>query len=294
MIGKNRKFRSLDFTESTQKTSQQTNWYSVVVQNVNMQTGLRTDINERANYHGSYSSETLANGRTFSFDCIAIWETKSKRATIRNTIVSTLQPPGNPWVTNRWFYKLYFQDDAGNDKYARCKVLNLPDPQNWLDDPLISFTFSLYCETEKIYWNTLKTASGGIATVWGTTFSTTFPTTFTWYAWTISCNNEWNWDAPMKVSVIGTVENPKIINVTNGQKYRIDKTTTNLILDNRNEDNNPKENLIVTDAWVNIKWYRDSWASVFLEQWINKIAVLADSYSAGTTVDITFRDTYIY
>jgi len=106
-------------------------------------------------------------------------------------------------------------------------------------------------------------------------------------------DNKGDWIAPLKIQIAGQCTNPKIINTANGNKYRITGTTTNLVLDNRNLNNNPLEIFIVTDNGVNIKEKRHSGADIFLNAGMNHIAVLTDDPTENPTITITYRDTFI-
>jgi len=294
MIWKAFRYKWLDFTDSVQVLSQHTNWYSYIIQNNIRNTALRTNITDKANFHWWYSSETLAWPRLFTFEWKVIWTTKAQRHTARSLLLNAIKPEGNPNIINRWFYDLQFQDDGWNEKVAVCKVYSMPSPENWLDSPVIDFSFELLSESERIYWATTHTITGARAFLGWMTLSTTLSKPFWNYVWAIPVTNSWDWIAPCKIQIVWKATNPKIINVTNWNKYRIDWTTTNLILDNRNLNNNPLENFIVTDNWVNIKSQRNSGADIFLDSWINYIAVLTDDPLENPIVYITYRDTYLY
>ncbi len=294
MIGKARRYKWLDFTDSVQVASQRSNWYSYIIQNNVRNTVLRTNLTDKANFHWWYASETLAWPRLFSFEWKVIGTTKAKRHTARSLLLNALKPEWNPNIVNRWFYPLQFQDDGWNERVAYCKVYSMPSAENWLDSPVIDFSFELLSESEKIYGATTHTITGTKAFIGGWTLSTTLPTTFWSFAWAIPVTNAWNWIAPCKIQIVWTATNPKIINTANGNKYRINWTTTNLVLDNRNLNNNPLENFIVTDNGVNIKAQRNSWADIFLDPWLNHIAVLTDNLNETPIVYITYRDTFIY
>lgn len=294
MIWQNFQYRWLDLSNSTQKTQWDTLWYWIVLQSEVHTTDLSTDIFENANYHWWYTSATLAWPRLWTFSWKIMWTNKSNRDKARSDLVAVIQPDANPWSLNRWFYTLNFQDWQWNDRRVNAKVYKAPEPSFWNPcDTSFDFTFELITESEKIYWE-YKTSTWWIATVWGMTLPTTLPTTLTWYAGTISCTNSWNRSAPVRISVVGSITNPKIINTTNSQKYRIDKTTTNLVFDNTNQTNDPRKRLVVTDSGTGITGYRNSGSSVYLDPGENKIAVIGDSYDASTTVTINFYDTYLY
>jgi len=282
-------YRWLDLTDGVQSDI-------VLIDNVR-NIPLRTQLYNRANYHGTYTSSTLAWGRLFIFRGQIFGETKAERRAGRKKLIDVIQPEPNPNAYNRGFYELTWETDWGIEMTTMAKVYQAPEATNWLDDPIIEFTFSLYAESEKVYEPTQKTASGWIWFFIGTPLSTPLPTPFSWYAWAISCTNEGNRPAPIKVNVVGSCDNPRIINTTNSQKYYIGNgsnpyTSTNLVYDNRNLDNSPTEQLIVTDQWTNIKQYRTQGGDIFLEPWENHLVVLADDYPNSSSVTITWRDSY--
>ena len=293
MIGKARKYKWLDFTDAVQCASQTSNWYSVVLQDIKMDLPLRTTVLDRANYHWGYSSNTLWWERLFQFTAIAIGENKAKRDIIWRKIISTLCPEPNPWSNTRWFYDLTWKTDWWEDRVVSAKVYQVPFPTNWLTDPLINFTFDLYCETEKVYSPTTKTASWWLGLLWWFTLPTPLPISFFWYSWYIEVNNLWDWSAPCKIEVLGNCNNLQIMNITNWMIYRNNWRTTDFIIDNTNLDNDPTKISVVTDLWVNIKANRNSGADIFLDPWMNRIVVLSDNYTTAV-VTITRRDCYIF
>lgn len=294
MLGKNFKYKWIDFTDETQELSVINNWYWIILQNNIKDVNLRTDIYNRANYHWSYSSETLSSWRLFTFTGKIVGTTKTQRYSAWNQLISAIQPENYPWVINRWFYNLERQNDNWDARTVKAKVFQPPIPSNWLESTVIDFTFELYAENEKIYDPTTNTATGSIWYMGWMTLSTTLPQTFTWYAWKITCNNSWNRAAPIKISVVWNVVNPKIFNITNWQKYRITKTISNLIYDNRNLNNKQNEILVVTDEGSDIRAYRNSWWLIYLEAWTNELIITADSFTWSPVVTITWRDTYFY
>ena len=294
MLWKSYKYKWLDFTDLGQEQLLQSQWYCYVLQDVIKDTTTRTDVTNRANFHGGFSSETLANPRLLTFTGKVVWLTKAQRHLWFNALVSTIQPEGNPNIQNRWFYDLLFEDDGGTEKLLYAKVFTPPTATNWLDDPIIEYTFELLCESEKVYGVQNKQVTWWKAVVWWMTLPTTLPTVLWWFAWAIEVINDGNWIAPCKIQVVGTATNPKIYNLTNNQKYRLWLVTDNLILDNRNINNNPLETFIVTNNWFNVKANRLSGSDIFLQPWTNHIAVVTDVWSEDIQVIITYKDTYIY
>ena len=159
-------------------------------------------------------------------------------------------------------------------------------------DPIIKFTFELFAETEKIYWDITKLVEWGIWAVWWFTLPATLPTASWNYLNAIELNNEWNHEAPIRLEIIWSCTNPKILNITNKYKYRIDWETSIMVFDNTNLLNNPKQRLVVTDNGVDIKAQRNSWSDIYLSPWLNYIVVTSDEILDDPLIRIRFRDTY--
>lgn len=258
---------------------------------------LRTGINDRANFHWTYTSSSLAWGRIFIFRWQVFGKTKAERRAGRKKLIDVIQPEYSPTDINRGFYDLTRETDWGVEMTTKAKVYQAPEANNWLDDPVIEFSFALYSETEKVYSPTTKTANWWIGYFMGTPLPTTLPTPLSWYVGSIECNNEWNWIAPIRVNVVWDCTNVKIINLTNSQKYKLwqswdDFNSTNLIYDNRNLTNDPTKILVVQDQWTSVKQYRTQGWDIFLNPWINNIVVLTDNYPNDADVIITWRDAY--
>lgn len=293
MIGKAWQYKWLNFTDSIQVTSQQSNWYSYIIQDVVKNVPLRTQTYDRANFHWWYSSNTLAWSRLFSFTGKVIWTNKDKRNMVLALLMAKIQPEWNPDIQNRWFYDLSWLTDWWDNRTCKAKVYTMLNPTNWLDDPIIEYTFELYSETEKIYDPTTQLITWARAFFGWITLPIPLPTYLAWYAWAIPVTNNWDWYAPCKIQIVWQATNPQIINLTNNNKYRVGWVTTNLVLDNTNLNNDPLKLLVVTDNGADIKSQRRSGSDIFLNPWLNHIAILTDVPTETPIVYITFRDTYI-
>lgn len=299
MLGKAYQYKWLDFTDQVQSALLESQGYCYVLQNIDKNVPLRTDTFDNANYHGGYTSATLAGGRLFTFVGKVCALTKEKRGQAWRILMNKLQPEPNPNVLSRWFYDLTWTDDDGSLRTVKAKVFNHPQPSNGVIDPentVIDFVFELYAETEKVYDPVVNTETGGIGTHGGMTLPTPIPDYLSWFAGYIECENEGNRDAPLKVQVVWSVINPKIINITNQQSYRLGTptnpyTSTNLVYDNRNLNNVITERLVVTDNNVDVKKERSSWSDIYLSPWVNYIIVLG---TGTANVTVTRRDTYFY
>ena len=264
--------------------------YVFLLEEENHDTILRTDIFDRATFHGGYSSETLASGRLFEFSGRILAKDATARETAMRLLVGQIQPEWNPNIQGRWFYNLERDDDLLIRRSVQAKVYEAPQIDKDLKKQKIKFTFKLLAENETIFSKITKTVTWWIGIAWGFTLPTPIPEYLSWYAWFITLNNEWNRQTPIKVRVQGTVINPKIINLTNQYNYKIANNTLDLIVDNTNPSNSPSQRLIVTDSLVNITQYRTQWGWIYLSPWINHLIVLSDVYPSDAVVTITFRD----
>lgn len=292
MLGKKWIFNSLNLTDLAHT--------EIVLTNVSKPIPLRTQVYEKSNFHWAYSSPTLAWWRLFTFRWSVFADSKPARWTGWKKIIDVIQPEFNPNASNRWFYDLTRETDWGIEVTVKAKVYRAPEPINGLDDAIIEFSFDLYAETEKVCSTTTKTATWNTWFFIGNALENTLSNTLSWYVWYIECENAGNRPAPVKIEVEWSAQNPKIINITNWNKYKIGNssssyTTTSLVYDNRNEDNDPTKQLVVTDLWNSIKSKRTQWWDIFLIPWTNQVVVLIDNYPGDWSfpnVTITWCDTY--
>jgi len=293
MLGKNFKYKWIDFTDSVQLSNRDTLGYSIIIRDKTNTSDIRYNTTNKSNFHWVYLSPSLLWWRRFEFECSIIADTCEAKDSAYNYIFWILQPDYNPYSLNRGFYDLEWEDCTWLTKTTKAKVTQMPQPEGEQCTPTMDFTFVLESETPDIYSTTEKTATGTIGFHWWFTLSTPLPTPLSWWAGTIELNNEWNRNAPIQVRVEGNCINPKIINITNNQAYKLDTTTTDLVYNNRNINNRPTETLVVTDLWNDIRQFRKSWIGVTLDPWLNNLVVLTDNYPNDAIVTVSFRDTYI-
>lgn len=289
MLTTNRSYKWLTFNCSD-VSLYDTLWYVFLLEEENHDTTLRTDIFDRASFHGGYSSETLASWRIFSFTGRILAKDATARETAMRLLISKIQPEGNPNVNGRGFYSLEWDDDLWIRRTVQSKVYQAPQITKDLKKQEISFNFQLLSENETIYSKITKVITGWIGIFGGFTLPTPIPAYLSWYTGFLTLNNEGNRQTPVKITVKGSVTNPKIINLTNNYNYKIGAITTDLLLDNTNPSNNPSQRLVVTDNLVNITQFRTQGGGIYLQPWINHIIVLSDVYPTVADVEITFRD----
>lgn len=293
MLWKKFKFKNLDFTDSVQRVLQRTSWYSYPLQDKEDDMSMKTEILENSNYHGGVASHTLAGLRYFNFAGVVIGMDKTKRWTVRELLQQEINI--KPDVNANEYFDLFW--DTDNDKPRTCKVKvsrPITKSSNELGSPLISYNFQLLCPSEKIYGTTWKNAQFSLGILWWFPIPYTLPHSISWYGGYVTLNNEWNRHAPIQIQIVGKCTNPKIINITNGQKYRLNAVTNNLIYDNLNLDFDQTKFLVVEDMWQNVKNLRISGGQIFLEPWINHLVVLSDDPTEDPQIFIKYRDTFNY
>jgi len=274
-------------------------WQRVIIDYVDHNTVLRTDINEKANWHWSYSSDTLASGRIFKFTGKVFGTDKENRELAKRALNFCIQPDGQPYTYGRGFYDLTRTDGAGLNKIVKAKVYKAPEYSSGGSGANFeNVEFELLAENETIFTDERKEVNGVVwgSSLWIMTLDTTFPVPlddFEAISWNLICNNEWNRQTPLRLEINGEVKNPKIINLTNSMGYKLGKTTTKLVYDNINTENDPRKNLLITDNGVNISEFRINGGWIYLQPWINQIVVLSDEPSTAT-VKVLFRDGRIW
>jgi hypothetical protein len=151
----------------------------------------------------------------------------------------------------------------------------------------------LLSENETIFSLANQSITWWVWLAGGFTLPTPIPTYLSGYTNFITLTNNWNRQTPVRIRVQGSVQSPKIINLTNQYNYKINWSTTDLIIDNRNESNSPRERLLVTDSGVSITEKRSQWGWIYLQPWINHLIVLASNYPNTAIVTVDFRDWWI-
>ncbi len=270
MIGKNYRYNWFDMTDRVAIQS------GFALQDVDITTVQRQEIVDNANDHWSSSSRTLESGRLFSF----VWKvsrlTKEERWATRKMITDALNV--EIYMNTTYLHDLFFQTDEGDERQVKCLVKEKPKGSNGLHNPEINFTFDLYAPWNAVYWINEGGASWESSFFGWTSFGNKFGDAWWDFAWAASCENEGNYKAWCRIEIVGALTNPLIKNITNGQQYKINGQTTNLVLDS-------KDWRLVTDEGINISNKREYWSAILLSPGVNEIAVFADWGSATFTVN---------
>jgi len=270
MIWKNYVYKGLDLSVSNLRNT------NIVLTNINPSTIQRSEITDNANDHGSVASNTLESWRLFTFEGYCFWMTKEARGIAWELLNSSINIEA--FVDSDPFYDLTFQTDRWENRYVKAKVEKKPTQKNWLCEPRIYFVFELYAQTNAILDPAEQTSSGTTSVFWWTSFANKFWDWRRGHSGGVTCVNAWNYKAWCEITVTWTMVNPLIKNLTNWLEYKINWTTTSLVLDSRDWD------WAVTDWWANIKNKREYWKPIFLSPGSNDIIVMSDSWSWTVTV----------
>ncbi len=266
-------FNNLNFGDQYARTN------NFAIQTVQKNVSLRTDIFNKQNNHGWRITKTLASPRLFTFTWKVFWDT------VWNFNWKTLL---NNALVLDWYHELSWEDDWWTRYKTSAKVYKMPTykvDRLWI--PYESFTFELISEDSEYISSTAYQWSGEVWLEWWITLSTELPVVLGWVIWTITMHNLWNHPAFTKVTVTWEIENPEIRNTTTGKFYKLNTTTTNLIIDNTVSPITAKDND------VNVKQYRVTWSTaLILEPWENVMSLVWDNFSLAS--DITFTIDYNY
>lgn len=150
---------------------------------------------------------------------------------------------------------------------------------------MLEFSFTLLADQPLYQSQTENTETGGIGVLGGNTLGNTLPNSLTAWDYGIIIDHEGDKKAPFYIKVSGSVENPRITNITNGQSLKILANTTLLEIDNRQKP------FKVTDNGANIKSARRG-EFVYLSPGVNQIVVSIESWDTEASVTIRYRATF--
>lgn len=262
----------------------------IVITDVNKNITLRTKIFEKQNYHWVSKSNTLSWWRLFTFKFTIFWNTKAERYIWQQLLESIIVPESNPWATE-WLYPLYWKNDNWTPIYCNACVYSTPqyddiDPWN----PTINWTFELFAPNPEYYSVTQKTNDWDYWRKGWFVMPFIIPFAMTKNLWEVIANNAWNFACPLRITVVWSIENPKITNITTGKFYWLNKTTTNLVIDNT------WTTFIITDEWINAKADRMTGSEILrLNPWNNTLILTWDNFDRESSIDrdLFYNDTFI-
>lgn len=277
MIGKNYKYNGLDLSASNVYNTH------IALTDVEHITGQRTDIIDNVNDHWSIASNTLESGRLFGFTWYIFGVTKEKRGEAWRLLNDKIYI--EPFVHVDPFKKLEFQTDEWEDRWCMCKVNEKPKWTNGMNDSRIEFDFTLYSNSNEIYGKNLNIVSSMSWWFGWTSFPNSFGDSWGNTIGSSDCINLWNFRAWCSIQCVGELINPKIKNTKNGQEFKINGTTTNLMLSSM------LGKRTVTDEWLDIMYKREYWVPIYLSPWENNIIVV-DDWGNEVNYTVSWYDTW--
>lgn len=283
MLVRNFTYKGVSLSESVARSTK------ILVQKVDKPINMRTQVFERQNWHGSFTSGTLASGRLFTVRGVIFGATRADRAIGQEIINGIIVPESNPG-TGVGFYDMLFTDDSGNVHLTSAKVYSMPTYGRDIGSDIIDFSFELYAEDPRTTSQALNDEAGGLGYYGGVSLPAALPFALDSHSiGKITVTNAGNFAASCKVTVTGTVENTRIHNHTNGRYYGVSTTTTEFVHDDTGSE------FSVTDAGVDVSGYRIAGGRIVtLEPGDNDILVTGSNYpSDSVTVSVQWRDTFM-
>ncbi len=277
-------YKSLNFSDSQARVN------NFAIQSVQYGLNLMTQVFEKTTWHWAYSTNTLSWGRILTISWTIFWTTRADRWNAQQRLQSIIKPEYYLEIVNRGFYEFTFENDNWDILKWQAKVYSDIRYEDTVDSPLINFSFDLMAENPAFQSYSQHSANGfdwfiGWVKLW-----TKLWVKLDEQIWELTITNAGNRNAPVKIQVIWDIDYPTIKNLTNWRSYGLDKSTKNVFFDNT------WWTLVVTDEWINVKWYRTAWSKlIFLDPWINKIILTAkNNYLMSDVVFVVRRnDTFI-
>lgn len=292
MLGKNRKYKELDFSDQHQRALQKEYGRSYALQEKHDDLASRTEEYINANYHGGILSHSLYGVRYLNFAGVGIGRTKKERGEVLRWLQDILSLPHG--LKDQEYFDLYWETDDGQPRTCKAKVSQALSCKHQLKDYKFDYTFQLACPSEKVYGLETKTKQiprgffGWVPLQQGLDFA------MSGFGGGGKLVNEGNRYAPVKIQIVGTCTNPKIYNLTTGEVIRIESKTENLIFDNRNLDFKEGKDWILENYGQDISAKRSTWKDLYLAPGENHIVVITDMPTENPEIYVTWRDTFNY
>lgn len=244
-----------------------------------------SDVNSNKNNNWAYSTNVTAGARLFILRGTIYGTTEEKNLAYQE-LKKIIRVEDFPSIENKGFYTLKWTDKRGKNVQVSAKVYKPLETSEGKHETL-DFEFSLLAEDSFYYSQEEKTANGGIGLLWGNVMPNVMPNNLFWGTDYIEVTNDGDSKAGLYISVLGSLTNPRITNITTGQTMKLETNTTNLIVDNRERP------FIITDMGVNIKSTQVG-QYVYLVWWVNQILISCENYTGNDQAEVylKFRDTY--
>lgn len=304
MLGKNYTYRWYSLSDIVGKSK------SFALQGLNKNAAIRGNTYAFANSFGSSIGPRLPESRLFSFTGRIHNVDEAYRERIRDELSSVFHIESD--LNNSPVYDLTWDTKYGEPRTAKCSVYTPFQSDNEVRNPVIDYNFELVSSDPRIYdprevVNVWWLAQMGAGTLWNILPIESGDDVFDN---AVECVHNGDRTAPLSIRIEGTVVNPKIFIISGGYivySYKLDTTTTDLLIDNRNTTSlTSAERFIVTDNGIDVSQYRKidggGWPLYLpgsgIQFWgtnTSYVAVLADNYIdavGDTVVTVSYRHTY--
>ena len=270
----------------------------VTLQQVDKNVSTRSVSFDLANQHGVNSGPSLAGARLFDFAGIITEDCGKNRDNIFQSLTRVANLEADPF--DNPFHELTWQTKYGDNRYVQAKVSRPISPRNGNCDPLVNFTFQLQADDPRVYGEEVC-VEGSYGLYGGNKMPNTMPNQLNEYCNATKVYNEGDRLAPMYIQCLWTLINPKILIFDEYQKLkyfiRIDGTTTNLEVDNRDITNAQFD---VTDNGLDISGLireESGGGPLYLNPWVSFVLVTCDNYAdaqENATVNIKYRSAFSF
>lgn len=248
---------------------------------------LATFTLERQTSPGTVVGRSVAQGRLYSIKG-NVFGTDAERQAGIDLVNAAVRP--DDLISGTALLELAWEDLAGRLLKADVQVYSLPEWEHDVASPVASFSFELLSPDATFKGFSNQSRNVAISTVGGFVMPAVVPVILGGDPGAFTATNSGNYPAPVRVEIIGSIQDPKITNRNNGRFYGLTGiTTTQFVLDGTIRP------LSVTDEGSDVSGYRTAGSvTPMLVPGDNLISITGTfSPSAPPLVRFTWNDTYI-
>jgi hypothetical protein len=236
---------------------------------------------------GTVVGRSVAQGRLFTVKG-RVFGTEAERQAGVDLVNSAVRP--DDLISGTSLLELVWEDFAGRMFKTAVQVYAMPEWEHEKADSVASFSFDLISPDATFDGFEDKSRNVTISNVNGAVMPFVVPLVLGADPGAFSANNAGNYPAPIRLEIIGEIENPKVTNRNNGRFYGLSGvTTTQFVLDATVRP------LSVTDDGDDVSGFREAGSvTPMLMPGDNLISITGIySPSAPPLVRMYWNDTYI-
>lgn len=215
MLGRRFTYKEVQFPYTAQE-GYASGWYA----DVKWKTiSTRTTVIDKQNYHGAFTSPTLAGARLITVSGQIFSADKETRGLIRKNVDNIFILEGIPTL-DAGIYELEIRDDDNNDWIINAQVYSMPDYDNDRGNPIINFNCELLAADPIFRSKTITNVYGIYGLFGGSSLPITLPDGLGGSINIIETANTGNFASPPVITITGDIVNPKIIALHTGQYWK--------------------------------------------------------------------------